>query len=233
MAVTKRKSASENRQARAPRKQKVIAEEIAPETQEKRRTLFSNLTSYRPSKISWIIIIAVGLLILFSTKKGLLLAATVNGVPITNLELLSRLNQQYHSQMLNQIVNEKLILGEAQKNGVTISSQEINDKISELEKNVGGAQALDSLLSQQNQSRPTLRDQLKIQLIVEKLYAKDATVSAEEVDKFITQNKDSLQATDSAGQTKEATDALKQQKLGKAFNERFQQLKQQAKIQIF
>ena len=138
----------------------------------------ASIASYRPSKVAWIIIVVIGLLLIFSVKKGLLLAATVNGAPITNLELLSRLNQQYRTQMVNQLINEKLILSEAQKKGVAVTSQEINDRISQLESNMGGPQGLDSILSQQGQTRATLKDQMKIQLIVEKLYAKDATVSA-------------------------------------------------------
>lgn len=193
----------------------------------------STLTSYRPSKKIWIIIAAIAILLLFTTQKGVFLAATVNGAPITNLELLSRLNQQYRTQMINQLVNEKLILGEAQKKGIAVSGKEVEEKIAQVEGNVGGPEALNNLLSQQGQSRASLRDQIRVQLVIEKLYANEATVSAEEVDTFITDNKSSLQATNSAEQTKEATEILKQQKLGKAFNEKFQELKSAAKIQIF
>ena len=98
---------------------------------------------------------------------------------------------------------------------------------------MGGAQALDNLLSQQGQSRDTIRQQLKLQLSIEKLYTNDATVSAEEVTKFIEQNKDQLRATDSAGQEKEAYDNLKNQKLTQIFSQKFQELRQKAKIQIF
>lgn len=201
--------------------------------QQGRKFSLSTLTSYRPSKKGWIIVAAIAILLLLTTQKGIFLAATVNNTPITNLELLARLNQQYRTQMINQLVNEKLIQNEAQKKGVTVSAKEIDEKITQLEGNVGGPQALESLLSQQGQSRSSLRDQIKIQLVIEKLYADEATVSAEEVDKFIADNKDSLQATTSAEQTKEATEILKQQKLGKTFNEKFQELKSAAKTQIF
>ncbi|MDO8639189.1 MAG: hypothetical protein Q7R43_06445, partial [Candidatus Daviesbacteria bacterium] len=73
----------------------------------------------------------------------------------------------------------------------------------------------------------------KIQLIIEKLYANEATVSASEVAQFIAQNGSQLQATDSAGQQKEAEDALKQQKLGTIFNQKFQDLKSAAKVTIY
>ena len=107
------------------------------------------------------------------------------------------------------------------------------ESISELEKNVGGAQALDNLLTQQGQTKASLKTQLIIQLSIEKLYASQATVSAQEVNEFIAQNQSQLVATDSAGQLKEAQESLKQQKLSQIFNEKFQQIKQSAKIQIF
>src|SRR3989344_6852463 len=232
MPKESQKSKVKIQKSKTSKKTGVIATEITGKKGGKGLSL-STLTSYRPSKKGWIIIAVILVLTLLITQKGVFLAATVNNTPITNIELLSRLNQQYRIQMINQLVNEKLILGEAQKKGIIVSGKEVEEKIAQVEGNVGGSEALDNLLSQQGQTRSSLKDQIKVKLVIEKLYADQATVSAEEVDNFITKNKDSLQATTSAEQTKEATEILKQQKLGKAFNEKFQELKSAAKIQIF
>ncbi|OGE18600.1 hypothetical protein A2967_02640 [Candidatus Daviesbacteria bacterium RIFCSPLOWO2_01_FULL_41_32] len=194
---------------------------------------FASLKDFRSSKKFYLILIAVGLLILFIYKKSWFVAATVNGSPITNLELQMRLNKQFRSQTLTQMTNEKIILSEAAKNNSIASETEVNKKISEIETQVGGAQALDGLLSQQGQTRDSIRQQIKMQLSIEKLYANEATVSAEEVAKFIEQNKDQMQATDSAGQEVEATETIKNQKLSQIFSQKFQELKTKAKIQIF
>ena len=231
--AAKKKAVSNKKKVTTPIKERVVTSEVTTGNRGSNRFNLSTLTSYRPSKKGWIVIAAAAVLILLATQKGLFLAASVNGTPITNIELLSRLNQQYRAQMVSQLVDEKLILNEAQKNGVSVSAQEVNDKISQIEGNVGGPEALDNLLAQQDQTRSGLKDQLKIQLIIEKLYANEATVSAEEVSQFISENADSLQATTSAEQTKEATDILKRQKLGKAFNEKFQEIKNSAKIQTY
>lgn len=188
---------------------------------------------YKNNRKTFLVILIIGLLLLAYYKKSLFIAATVNSTPITNFELLSRINQQFRTQMLDQMINEKLITEEARKNGVVVTHQEIAQKITQLESNVGGAQMLDTLLEQQGQTRDSLKSQLAIQLSIEKLYAKDATVSAQEVEDFIAQNADQLRASDSAGQTTEATDLIKQQKLSQIFNEKFQQLKQSAKVTIF
>lgn len=189
--------------------------------------------NFRSSKKFYLIILLAGILLLAMYKKDWFIAATVNGTPITNLELQAKLNQQFKTQTLNQLINEKIILQEAIKMGTIPQQSEISAKITELETSVGGKEALDTLLSQQSQTRDTLREQLRVQLAVTKLYEKEATVSASEVEKFLSENKSLLRATDSAGQEKEAEETLKQQKLSQIFTQKFQELRQKANIKIF
>lgn len=190
----------------------------------------------RNIKLNKFIIIAVVIIAvagLFTYKKNWIIAGSVNGSFISNFEVLSRLNSQFRTQTLNQMINEKIILLEAQKQNISVNQQEVTDKITTLEQSVGGKETLDSLLAQQGQTRVGLQDQVKIQLIIEKLYGNEATVSATEVADFIVQNQAQMQASDSAGQQKEAEDALKQQKLGTLFNQKFQELKSAAKVSIY
>ncbi len=191
------------------------------------------LTNFKSSKKLYIIILIAGLLLLAFYKKSLFIAATVNGMPITNLELQLKLNQQFRSQLLNQLVNEKIILDEASKANAVPTEAEIDKKITDLETSVGGAQTLDSLLAQQGQTRTSLRNQVSIQLAISKLYDSEATVSATEVENYIEQNQATMQATDSAKQQQEAYDNLKQQKISQIFSQKFQELRQKANIQIF
>lgn len=191
------------------------------------------ISDFRSSKNFYIILAIVLLLFLAIYKKNWFVAAMVNGQPITNLELQMQLNKQFRSQTLNQMVNEKVILDEARKMAALPTEAEINNKIAELEKNVGGKEVLDNLLSQQGQTRESIRTQIKIQLAITKMYEKQASVSAEEVAKFIQQNSQVLTSTDSASQEKEATETLKNQKLSQIFNQKFQDLKNKARIQLF
>lgn len=191
------------------------------------------LTNFKSSKKLYIIILIAGLLLLAFYKKSLFIAASVNGMPLTNLELQLKLNQQFRNQLLNQLINEKIILEEARKANAIPTGAGIDKKITDLETSVGGAQTLDSLLTQQGQTRVNLRNQVRIQLAISKLYETEATVSATEVTKYIEQNKTTMQATDSAKQQQEAYDSLKQQKISQIFSQKFQELRQKAKIQIF
>lgn len=189
--------------------------------------------AYRPNARVYIAAAVAVILILAVYNKSLFIAATVDGSPISNFELQSRLNQQYRDQTLNEMINEKIVLDAAKKQGIIISPTEVDSQISTLEKSVGGADALDGLLAQQGETRTALRDQVLLQLTIEKMYSGEASVSASEVQQYIDQNKDQMQATDSAGQQKEAENALKQQKLTQIFQQKFQQLKQAAQVQIF
>lgn len=191
------------------------------------------IEKYKSSKKIYILLAVAGLLILAVYNKSLFIAATVNGAPITNLELQLKLNAQFREQTLNQLVNEKIIMSEAAKNNALPTQAEIDTKIADLEKSVGGKETLDSLLTQQGQTRIGLRDQVLVQLAISKLYDKEASVSALEVMEFIASNKAQMQATESAAQEKEATDSLKQQKLSQIFSQKFQELRQKANIKIF
>ena len=209
---------------------------VKPTSDNLTNNLFSfsdRITNFRPTRNTYIILVIAGLLLLAIYKKSLFIAATVNGAPITNLELQLKLNAQFRDQTLNQLINEKIILNEAAKNNAIPSQQAIDAKIAGLETTVGGKDALNSLLAQQGQTRGGLRDQVMVQLAITKLYDKEATVSADDVSKFIDSNKAQLKATDSAGQEKEAYDNLKQQKLSQIFSQKFQELRQKANIKIF
>lgn len=194
---------------------------------------FKKITDFKSSKKFYLILLIAGILLFAVYKKSWFIAASVNGMPITNLELQNRLNQQFKTQLLNQLVNEKIILNEATKANAVPTEAEIDKKIAELETSVGGAEVLDSLLAQQGQTRLTLRDQIRVQLAISKMYDKEATVSAEEVEKFVAENQATLQATDSAKQLQEAEGILKQQKISEIFTQKFQELRQKADIKIF
>ena len=198
-----------------------------------KRVNFNSIANFKSSKKFYLIILIAVILLLAIYKKSWFIAASVNGMPITNLELQNKLNQQFKTQLLNQLVNEKLILEEARKANALPKDAEIDKKIADLEASVGGADVLNTLLTQQGQSKVSLKDQVRIQLAISKLYDKQATVSAEEVEKFVVENQATLQATDSAKQLKEAEDILKQQKISEIFTQKFQELRQKADIKIF
>ena len=121
-------------------------------------SLTDKIVAFRPDKRTYVVLIILGILLLAFYKKSLFIAATINGTPITNLELQLKLNEQFRTQTLNQLINEKLILSEASKHNAIPNAQDVDKKITDLESSVGGKDALDSLLTQQGQTRSGLRE---------------------------------------------------------------------------
>ncbi len=192
----------------------------------------SNYQKSQPKKF-WFIILVISILLLAVIRKDLFVAALVNGQPISNLELQTRLNQQFKTQTLTQMVNEKLLQQEAAKKGIVIAQSDLDTKVKEVENQYGGADAFNSILSQQGMNMVDFLAQIKLQLTVEKLYSSEASPSGADIDKFMSDNKDLPEATEPAKFRETVTKQVSQQNLAKVFNEKFQALKQAAKIQIF
>lgn len=192
-----------------------------------------NFINKKISKRTLIIIIVVGLLLLAYFKKSWFVAATVNNQPIISIELEQKLNQQYRTQVLNQLINEKIIEQEATKKGVIISPRAISDKIDETEKRYGGSENFNMLLSQQGANKDDFVKQIKLQLMVEKMYSSEIQPTEDEIKQFMEANKNDPEATDEAKFKQTATVAVKQQKLSTVFQTKFQELKTATKVQIF
>ena len=193
----------------------------------------SALSATNKNFIILLSVAAILLVTLFFLNKDWFIAAQVNGSYVTNLELQKRLNEEYRQQALEQIINEKIILSEATAKGIEVSQDEVNQEIAELETRFEGAENLNKLLEQQGTNRQGLERQIKAQIALEKMYESEATVSQEEIDEYITQNKATLVATDEAAQRTEAEAAIKERKLYTIFSEKFQELKDKAKVTIF
>lgn len=182
--------------------------------------------------------ILIGVLLVFLValsiyKKHWFVAAFVNNKPITTLELVIKLYGSYKAQALEGIVSERIVLDEARKRGVLPTVAEVDAKYGELVDRFGGEVAFAGLLEQQGQKRATVRDQIKVQLAMEKMYSSEVSVSDGELKQFVDDNKQFLQASDSATQKVEAEKVLRQRKLSEIFSGKFEELKGKANVKIF
>lgn len=167
--------------------------------------------------------------------KSLFIAATVNGQPISRLQVVQELEKQSGQQTLESLVTKNLILQEMEKNNITVNEEEISAEIKKIEdalKQQG--RTLSDALAQQGLSRPELEEQLRIQKMIEKLFSKDAVVSDAEVNAYIEENKDAL-PTDQEESALKATikEQLKQQKLTTKFQTWLEGLQKKAKIDYY
>lgn len=183
---------------------------------------------------SWKNIFILGLFILalfLWQGKKYFIAATVNGQPISKWELNDQLMKKFGSQTLDNLINERLILAAVRGKGVFISNSEIEARLKEVEEKIKGKATLDEALKAQGFSRQDFKRQLEIQISIEKLFSKESTVSAKEVEEYISNNKDSYKkATDPSQVREEVRSILARQKMSDLFENWFSEIKNKAKI---
>lgn len=207
--------------------------EVTAKLKATRFDLVSKLKTFSKDKRFYLGILILGILLLIIFKKNWIVAATVNGEPIPTFTLNHKLNSLYKERILTQIINEKILEQEARKQGITISPQQIQEKVLEAETSYGGKETFEMLLSQQGLTRDEFLNQTKLQLLVEKLFEKESSPSAEEIDKFMADNQSLPEATDAAKFKELAESSVRNNKLSQVFSEKFQELRKNAKISIF
>jgi foldase protein PrsA len=172
--------------------------------------------------------------LLFYLRK-VFVAATVNGQYVTRLEVVKELEKQGGQQALDSLISRKLLLQHARQEKVEVTSADIDKQIEEIEKTVKDqGKDLDSLLTLQGLTREELRDQIEVQLLLEKLLSSKVTVSDKEVANYIETNKENLPEELGEKQLKtEVRTQLENQKLTTEAQNLIQELKQKAEIKYF
>ncbi|HSX49088.1 MAG TPA: SurA N-terminal domain-containing protein [Candidatus Saccharimonadales bacterium] len=196
--------------------------------------LIEVLKSIKKSKLFWIPVAVILALIIFRFK-GLLVAATVNGEPISRISLVQQLEKQGGKTVLDNLVTNALILQEAKKQKVTVTPQEITDQIAKISDNLKKqGQDLDQALAAQGMTKSDLNDQVKLQILVQKLAGQGIEVSDKEAEDYFNQNKTTYpKNTKFASVKDQIVSDLKSQKLNEKINKWLSDLKTNAKISYF
>lgn len=145
--------------------------------------LFSN----RRITIISLIIIAVGLLY---AAKSFFIAATVNGQPISRLELIRQMEKDQGKTYLDNYITQALITQKAAQDKIEITEEDINAEVEKLKKDIQDAgENFDEILKQEKVTLEELKERLKVKKIIEKAVGTDIQVTDEEVEKYIEENK--------------------------------------------
>lgn len=167
-------------------------------------------------------------------SRGLLFAAFVNGQPISRLSVLSELERRGGSQVLDTLITQTLITQEARKQKITVTDVEIQSQIAELETSLEGQGGLDQVLIAEGMTRNDLKNQLRLQILAEKILADNIAVTDQEVSEYIDQNSDLLPEDKTEDELNLIVhDQLKQQKLSSAIQTWLTDLKGKANINYF
>jgi hypothetical protein len=186
-------------------------------------------------RISYALLAVVLLLGLFAyLNKGLFVAATVDGKPVTRLELIKELESQSGRETLENLVNKKLIEVHAQKANVKVTEEDINTEVEAL-RSMLEAQGtnLEQALEMQGQDISILRENVRLKLTVERMLSDKINVTEEETRQYYETNKDfyeGLAFTDVSG---EIENQLAEQKLSSEFQVWLSEARANTQIKYF
>jgi len=204
----------------APRK-KVVKKEISDLdlSEDVKSSKSLNKLEVLPKKTKLILVVIVCLIlvgIIIFLNRGLFIAGLVNGEPISRLEVVNELEKQQGAAVLNRLIDRKLILQEAEKKNVEVTDDEINAKRTEIVKQVSGGDEANfsQILTSQGLTPEQFTEELRVQLLVEKMLSKNTQVSDEEFNQFLEKNPDLLENSENQDQARaQLREQLKQQKL--------------------
>lgn len=198
----------------------------------KRLFIFIKSRKINKSLVKKILIFTLSILFVAWFVLRFLLVVSVNGYPINRFWLDRQLEKQAGKQMAENQIRKILIWQEARKNSVNVTAEEIGKKLAELKTQVEGQGAtLESLLRAQGLTEKDLREEIGIQLLVEKIFGKDVKISDEEIVSYFNDNTSQFAKGASLESVKEQIRmTIFQNKLRSEFQTRIEDLRQKASI---
>jgi parvulin-like peptidyl-prolyl isomerase len=161
--------------------------------------------------------------------------AVVNGERISRNDFYEKLEQRYGTSIASQMIDESLIFQEGEEEGITITEEEIQEQVDELETQYGGEDILNEELKSLGITREQLDIQIETTLLVEKLLESEIEITDEEAAEFFEEYKDSLFPDDeniTFEEGREVVDEnIREQKIAEEVQPWLTQLRSDASIQ--
>jgi len=180
-----------------------------------------------------VLLILAALAFLAYTYRSLIVAATVNGEPIYRYTLLTTAEQVAGPQVLEQLVTQKVIEQEAKERGLEVNQEDIDNAFNDLKAQYEEQGVrIETLMEQNNVTREQIEENLRPQVLQEKLIENEGiVVTDEEIDKFFEENDDLLPENPAELETtrENVRQSLKSQKV----QQFLQRLRSEASVNYF
>lgn len=208
-------------------KEEVVSSSEAPESR-------FNFLKKINLKVLLGIVIVLAVISLLYIARSLFIAATVNGSPIGRLSVIQRLERDSGREVIDALINKKLVDTEARKNNVDITDQDIDAEVKKIDETIiaqGGT--LEEALKSENLTVRELKEQILVQKQAEALLAEKTKVEDSEIDQYITQSGVTPPAGEEAAYREQVRDQLESQKLSEEFSKLIDRLRSEAKIRYY
>lgn len=197
-----------------------------------------NIVTLKKKLVLPIIAVVVGALLVvfaFLFTQGFVVAATVNGSPISRFSVIQELEKEGGKSTLETLINKKIIDAELAKMGIQVDSSELEERITELETQIatqGGT--LEEALESEGMTLVGLRKQISTTLQLEKALAEKTMVSMEEVKTYIEANETQLPVGANADAVNDQVrNQLQQQKFQTEAQKWVAEITKEAKIKYY
>lgn len=153
---------------------------------------FTSKSSYKYTLLAMLLVLVIGVTGCQSSD----VVAKVDDETITKDELYDILVEQNGEQVLNGLISEKIIDLEAKKQKIKISDKDVEKEIEEMKDKYGGAEAFDQVMAQSGLDIETLKDNIAMNMKIEKLLGPDITITDEELAEYFEEKKDELKESE-------------------------------------
>jgi len=131
------------------------------------------------------IVIAATVWVLYNRQTAI---AIVNGERITRKAFMDKLESSAGMQILQEMINDKLIAQEAKKAGIEVTDARIDEEMAKVKDNLGDQ--YDYVLSMYGMTEDSLRVSLKQNLLAYEISTKDVVVTDNQIEKEYKENPD-------------------------------------------
>jgi hypothetical protein len=164
-------------------------------------------------KCWWLLVILAGLVFFWYKTNTWPIVAMVNFRPITRFEINKTLFTQGGTLAIDEIVTQIVIEAKLKKMGITVPESEIEQQITSIREALGTEVTLEARLEERGLSMKELREQIRIQLGLEKAVKDKVQVTDQEIQDYVKQLGSVLPGDTEASKSAEAESALRSQKL--------------------
>jgi hypothetical protein len=178
-----------------------------------------------------LLVIVIGLIVLSGLK--LFVAGFVNGRPISRIWLDRELERRVGQRLMDAEIGKILVMQEAKKKGIKVTTADVKQRgdvfKSEVEKQ---GSTFEDFLNFQGMTQSEFEDEIRLQIMVEKLLGEKVTVSDDEAKAYFEGNKTYFAEDATFEGSKElAKEAVFQQKVSEMYQSWLEELRGKAKIQ--
>lgn len=158
------------------------------------------------------------------------IAAIANGRIITRFSVNKNLYAQGGASVLDNLVTEQLVKSALDREKITVSADDVNKKYEEIKKQIPDGTDLKTLLAARGMTEADLKNQIELQLRVEKAVSGKVDLTDEQIDKYVAENETYLTGTSSAEKRLNAIELLKAQQSQTAISGWVEKIRKEAKV---